>query len=163
MYLTPERRLQLLEQISKREARIAAVLPPDVIDPEEEEEEELEEEKEEHEENGEEVEHEEDVEEEDHEEYMGDAGAADLQAGNRRSSITFDRNQWRRPSAIVSRRQRGRTPTRCSSIWMRRSRSLATRPTIRHGRHGHLRRRSLIYASVVCVVHRNSFAWFVCI
>ena len=47
-FLTPERRLELLEQIrARREARIAAGLPPDAVDPEEELEEEEEEEKEE--------------------------------------------------------------------------------------------------------------------
>ena len=38
-FLTPERRLELLEQIrARRAARIAAGLPPDEVDPEEEEE-----------------------------------------------------------------------------------------------------------------------------
>ena len=54
-FLTPERRLELLEQIrARREARIAAGLPPDAVDPEEEDEPE--------------------------EENVGDAGDADLQA-----------------------------------------------------------------------------------
>ena len=54
-FLTPERRLELLEQIrARREARIAAGLPPDAVDPEEELEEE--------------------------EEDVGNAGDVDLQA-----------------------------------------------------------------------------------
>ena len=59
----PERRLELLEQIrARREARIAAGLPPDAVDPEEE----LEEEEEEN---------------EPKEDDVGDAGDGDLQAG----------------------------------------------------------------------------------
>ena len=59
-FLTPERRLELLEQIrARREARIAAGLPPDAVDPEEELEEE---------------------EEEPEEEDVWDVGDGDLQA-----------------------------------------------------------------------------------
>ena len=67
-FLTPERRLELLERIlNRREARIAAGLPSDVVDPEEESEEE-------------EVEVEEEEGDEPGEEDVGDAGDEDLRA-----------------------------------------------------------------------------------
>ncbi|EMS66480.1 Omega-hydroxypalmitate O-feruloyl transferase [Triticum urartu] len=65
-FLTPERLLELLEQIwARRKARIAAGLPPDALDPEEELEEEAEDDEEE---------------DEPKEEDVGDADYGDLQA-----------------------------------------------------------------------------------
>jgi hypothetical protein len=76
-FLTPERRLELLERIlARREVRIAVGLPPDVVDPEEEVEEEEEEVVEEEEDD--EVEEEEG--DEPGEEDVGVAGDGDLWA-----------------------------------------------------------------------------------